>query len=422
MSVSDAETRARDVQELFAEPVLRCPHALFARLRAERPLLSLSDGADGPGVYLATRRADIEAICGDPETFSSTPDPAVYRWGALGPEFDEVFAGGGFRLPYTLVNSDPPKAQDYRRIVTEHLGFSRVAALEPRLSALLEPMLQALTPGVAVDFRLAVAVPFPIDAIGLVLGWDRSERDFVLRLTTQIITLVDPITPIETALEAARGLVEGQAHLIPKLEALRRGGNDGLLSAIANGATREGRALTLAESVSMAFTTIVAGNETSRNAILFAVFLLATRPDLWRRLQQDRSQVPAFVEEALRLASPAAVVPRTVTRDVELHGTRLPRGATVFIHWGSANRDERRLDRADEVDLDRPSVRGHLAFGFGLHHCAGLHLARKEIQLVVAGLLQRFAGARLVEGEDNGAFDPVFHVRQIGRLDLIFEA
>jgi cytochrome P450 len=142
---------------------------------------------------------------------------------------------------------------------------------------------------------------------------------------------------------------------------------------------------------------IVAGNETTRNLIGNSLFTLATRPDLFARLREDRSLIMPFVEESLRLDSPVQVLARAVLDDTTIEGCPLHRGDRVVFGLASANRDERVHDHPTEFRLDRPRARDHLAFGAGPHVCPGASLARLEATAVLEEVCDRIEAMRLAD-------------------------
>jgi cytochrome P450 len=362
--------------ELFNPENLRCPYSVWKRLRTEQPVLRCPLPGTDKWIYIVSRRQDIEYVCSNPALFSSTHDPDVYRWGQLPPEFDPVFEDGGFRLPLTLVNTDPPVSQFWRRIITEALKPGAVKAMKPDLQGLIDSLLDALPLDEIVDFKRDFAVPFPIDTITYVLGLPREDRDFIFEFTNEIIKMVDPVTPLEIAMDAARAVVHGEKYLAPKVLEYRERPLDNLLSAVSNTRYESGELLSMEDALSVTFTTVVAGNETSRNTIVYAVYQLAKRREIWDALKENPDAVPTFVEEALRQASPAAAVPRRATCDTEVAGVPIPEGSSLFLLWGSANHDEEVVQRPEMIDLTRSDARRHMAFGFGVHHCAGIHLAK----------------------------------------------
>jgi cytochrome P450 len=143
--------------------------------------------------------------------------------------------------------------------------------------------------------------------------------------------------------------------------------------------------------LSMLTLILVAGNETTTTLIGNAVVELMEHPDQLARLRADPSLLDTAVEETLRFASPVQFDPRRVTRDIELHGHKIPENAMVLSWLGSANRDEAVFERADVFDVGRPKG-PHLALGFGVHYCLGANLARLEAEVALGALLARTRG------------------------------
>jgi cytochrome P450 len=148
---------------------------------------------------------------------------------------------------------------------------------------------------------------------------------------------------------------------------------------------------TLTRDEALLYTTVVsgAGNETTTRLIGWAGKVLADFPDERRTLVEDPSLIPNAIEELLRFEGPAPHVARYVTKDVEYHGQTVPEGNVMLMLNGSANRDERKFPDPDRFDVHR-EVKGHLAFGFGLHFCLGAALARLEGRVALEEVLRRF--------------------------------
>jgi cytochrome P450 len=157
----------------------------------------------------------------------------------------------------------------------------------------------------------------------------------------------------------------------------------------------EGDQLSDDELVGMALLLLVAGHETTSNLIGNAVYLLSRWPDQRKRLLDDPAQLPAVVEEVLRMASPAATTTyRVTTRPITLGGTTIPAGEQVLISLLAVNRDPERFTDPDTFVLDRGDG-GHLAFGHGIHFCLGAPLARLEAQVALGRLLARYPDIQL---------------------------
>ena len=145
------------------------------------------------------------------------------------------------------------------------------------------------------------------------------------------------------------------------------------------------------------------------------MLLLCRNPELQQELRGHPGRIRTFVEETLRVEAPVQGLPRLVTRNTELGGTALEAGSIVMLRFGAANRDEREFEDPDVVDIDRPKAGRQLAFGSGIHHCIGAPLARQELNLGFAALLDAFDGFRLADGADPAA-EPSFILRNLPRL------
>jgi cytochrome P450 len=163
----------------------------------------------------------------------------------------------------------------------------------------------------------------------------------------------------------------------------------------------------------------VAGHETTANMLGLGTLALLRHPDQLALVRDDPAAVVGAVEELLRwLSVVQTAIPRTTTADVEIAGVRIPRGQMVFFSLPSGNRDPELLDAPDTLDIRRGST-GHLAFGYGVHHCLGAPLARMEMRIAFPALLRRFPGLRLAEPFDTldfRSFNFIYGLRSL-RVD-----
>ena len=143
------------------------------------------------------------------------------------------------------------------------------------------------------------------------------------------------------------------------------------------------------EGLVIMHTLLSAGGESTTSLLGSAIHMLALNPELQARLRDEPRLVAPFIEEALRLESPFRYHMRHATRATEVHGVPIAAGSTVLLFWGAANRDPAEYDRPDDVVLDRPAPKHHLAFGRGIHFCVGAPLARLEAEVVLTRLLAR---------------------------------
>jgi cytochrome P450 len=405
--------------EIFSPPNLSCPHATWAKLRDQCPVARVNLPGPEEGSFIVSRKVDIEFIGRHPEIFKSEADTRVWRWGGdLGPDFEPIFADGGYKLVHTIVTSDPPRAGKYRAIALEALSPVKVKSRATMLQALIDELIASMTESVPFDFREAFTVPLPLRAIIKVFGLPVADADFIYRFTCDHLSMVDLTTPLAVAQENARSLVSAQKYLAAKIEACRANPDDHFLSYVANWRDEDGNMLSMEEALSMAFVTLIGGNETTRNALSTAALLLARDRSLWDQLAADRSRVPVFCEEVVRYGSPAIMTPRQVAQDTELAGTPMRKGAAVYVLWGSGSHDEAYFEAPEQFRLDRKNGRNHTSFGAGVHHCAGIHLARAELTMSVSSWLDAFESIQLAVPAEQLRYEPMFAIRSLPKLPV----
>lgn len=395
---------------------LSFPGPGWALLRKEAPIFRMPIPGPAP-VFLASRKRDIEAIARDTKTFSSNPVPSVWRWGEFDPEIAEVFAESGYKVVQTLQASDPPMSLAYRRIAEEALNRKKVEALEPEITAIVDRLMAALPDGEAVNFVDTFSVPLPLEVICLILGMPYKDAAFLKFYSDEFTHLVDPVHPLPRAIEATRTIVKGYKYFAEMIARLQKAPEDNLASAIAN-ATIDGRPLSIEERLSMIHVLVIAGNETTRNALSSAMYVLATRPDLWARLKAEPAKVPDFIEEVLRVHAPAITTPRTVMEDTEIDGVALPKGSAVFVLWASAGQDEATFADPLTFDIDRKNKRSHVTFGMGVHHCVGSFLARAELAAALNRWLADFERVELAVPQEQVRYDAAFAFHALSDLPV----
>ena len=166
----------------------------------------------------------------------------------------------------------------------------------------------------------------------------------------------------------------------------------------------------------------VAGNETTRNTLMSGIVRLLDNPDQLQALKADESLIANAVEELLRYETPASSMWRVATREVELAGVRVPKGAAINLRLDSANRDEKTFADAEKFDIFRKNARDHFSFGApGVHRCLGQMLARKELCIAFPILLRRLTNLRLVPEKSDTHYWPGLLHRGIGKVHLAFD-
>ncbi len=300
----------------------------------------------------------------------------------------------GFATARNLIAADGEDHTQMRAIVNRGFTPRRIASREKRVREIVEECVGRIDRLPRFDLVEELAVPLPVTVISEMLGIEPERRaDFKHWSDAIIWNATGPgrLSPYNA--EFGRALV-GMIRYIRRVAAeRRRDPADDVISQIVGG--QDGSAgLSDREVFQFVTLLLVAGNETTTNLIGNTVHALLRHPDAAARVAADPSLVPLAIEETLRWDPPIQLVFRTVTEDVEVSGTRIPRGAIVAVLIGSSGRDERRFADPDRFDLDR-NPQGLLSFGFGKHFCLGASLARLEARTALEALAPRLPGLRL---------------------------
>jgi cytochrome P450 len=322
----------------------------------------------------------------DPAGFSSEGGGA--RSGG-GTTLDDLPRGIG---PGVMLNMmDPPRHDTIRLLVNKGMKPGTIARLEDGLRARTRAILDAVVPRGRCDFLRDVAAELPLQVTAALFGVPQADRHRIFEWTTAFVDYADRDLG-QSSERLARAAAELAAYGSELIAAKRARPGDDMLSiaihAAAPAALGPPRCLADAEILPLLSLLLVAGAETTRNAIAGGLLALIERPEQMDALRSDPSLLATAVEEILRWTAPTAYNRRTATRDVELGGQKLRAGDKVTHWYPSANRDETVF--ADPARFDvRRDPNPHLSFGHGVHHCLGASLARSEIRIVLEELLPR---------------------------------
>lgn len=263
-----------------------------------------------------------------------------------------------------------------------------MATLRHEVEDLAAAHIDAALTRTPVEFMDDIANAVPIRVVSKLIGFRNEDPDELLATafgSTAMLAATESVDEISALMERSLAVFGWMSEQL-----VDRAGDsaaDGILGAVIS-AVAAGDLDTLA-GLTIIHTLLSAGGESTTSLLGSAVHMLATMPDLQRRIRDDLTLVAPFVEEVLRLESPFRYHPRHVSRTTELCGVTVPAGSTIRLFGGAANRDPAEYDRPDEVVLDRPAPRHHLAFGRGIHLCVGAPLARLEAEVILTQFLQR---------------------------------
>jgi cytochrome P450 len=311
--------------------------------------------------YVLSRFDDVWRAVNDWQTFSS------------------VVAEADNFLPQ-MIYIDPARHTQLRALVSRAFTPKRVAEIEPRTRAVARQLMDGIVERGRCDLQHEYASVLPSVVIGTMIGIPDERIDDFRSWTDSFLEIQGP----QDYLDSLGKCYELFAELLAER---RRAPHDDLMSALL-AAEVDGERLSEEEVLGFCFLLVLAGNDTTASLIGSGTVLLANDPEQRAMLVRDPSLWANAVEEINRLESPAQVLPRTTTRDVELHGTVIPSGSRVMLVWGSANHDEREFPEPERFDIHR-EITKHLAFGHGTHYCLGSNLARLEARVAFEELHTR---------------------------------
>jgi len=364
----------------------------FKRLRDEAPVHYCAESFFGP-YWSVTRYDDIMSVDTSHDLFSSEPTIVIQD-----PEED-------FTLPM-FIAMDRPKHDEQRMVVAPVAGPQNLRNFEPMIRERTIDVLEHLPVGESFDWVENVSIELTTRMLATLFDFpfeERSKLTYWSDASTAIpgMGLVDSEEHRQQimlqCLEYFTGLWNERVNAPP--------GND-LISMLAHGeATRNMPPL---EYLGNLVLLIVGGNDTTRNTMSASVLNLANNPDQYRKLVADQDLIPSMVAETIRWQTPLAYMRRTAKIDTVLGGQQIKAGDKVIMWYISGNRDERVFERPDSFIIDRPDVRKHLSFGFGIHRCMGNRLAELQLKILWEEILKRFDRIEVV-GEPERTISSFVH-------------
>jgi cytochrome P450 len=368
--------------------------AVYAELRERFPVYHTDSN-----IWVISRFDDVKAVQSSPDVFSSRPNPyegdSAPSDADMKPEVIERLMALAAGIPVdmnemasakTIAAADPPQHTRMRRIVSRGFTPPRIKEMATAISTIVDRCLSGVGDMPSFDVVERLAVPLPVEMICHILGIDQSEYGRAKRWSDAFAAAAGAefTSPAERNELMLSTIKEFSTYFVPLIEARRTEPRNDLVSAMV--AAIDNESLSNVETLMVAITIMVAGNETSTNLIGNTVVELLTNPDQLQLLLDDPSLLPNAVDEANRLTAPIQFAFREATEETEVAGTTIPKGAIIALHMAAANRDPRRFDDPDRFLITRPAAK-NLSFGHGIHFCLGAHLAGQEVRAAVGGLL-----------------------------------
>jgi cytochrome P450 family 142 subfamily A polypeptide 1 len=366
------------------------------------------------GLWLVTKFEDVAYVSKDQELFTS----------ARGVRPDNPTRLG-------LIDEAEPRHTRLRNLINRGFTPRMVHRLEIAFRGITTEAIDGIAKQGECDFVADVAVPLPILLIAEMIGIRREDRERFHDWSDRMIAADGNTHDPEIMRRATLAFMEYSAYVTAIIEDRRNKPRDDLVSVLV-GAKDEGlltrfevtelpgalgdEHIELAndELIMLLVLLLVAGNETTRNALSGGMQLLIENPDERRKLIDDPTLIRSAVEEMVRLVSPVHSFARTVTRDTELRGRKLAQGQKVLLLYPSANRDADVFEEPDRFRVERNPH--HLGFGVGNHFCLGANLARMEMRVAFQELLRRIPDMEY--GEDGPVLKPSALVRSCVRMQV----
>lgn len=373
--------------------VVRNPFPRYRELLAESPVhvgaVHFGFGADAddvdemadmvnPNNVTVFGYDEVSQVFRDNETFSSS-----------------VYSGVmGMVMGRTILEMDEPEHRVHRALVAPAFRSKMLARWESELvSAVVDELIDGFIEDGHADLVRRLTFNFPTMVIARLLGLPR--QDYV-RFQRWAVELTSVAANWDRGVQASQNLRDYFATI---MEQRRSRPDDDLITELCK-VEVDGERLSDEEIFSFLRLLLPAGVETTYRATGSLLFGLLTNPDQLRAVEADRDLLPQAIEETVRWEPPVALVLRTAARDTELGGVPVAQGSDIALMLGAANHDERRFDHPDDFDIWRSSKQ-HVGFGFGVHVCLGMHLARMEARVAVNRVLDRLGDLHLDPGPDD---------------------
>ena len=383
------------------------------------------------GMYMITGHPEAMAVYGDPATFpenapaSGTFSSCNVVCGSFvkfsvpmeGDDVSDIIAKYRHELPFSdqLPSFDPPNHTAHRHLLMRLITPKRLKENEDFMWQFADRLIDAFSDEGSFEMVGSYAEPFTLTVIADLEGVPESDHSlFRERLSTAHKDVGHK--PLEFLYDRFNEYIEDR----------RQTPRNDVLTGLATATFPDGSTPEAKDAALIAANLFAGGQETTVRLLSFALRMLGERPDLQASVREDRARIPNFIEETLRLESPLRAQFRLARVATELAGVEIPAGGSIMLIPGACNRDPRVFVHPDEFDIDRPNARQHIAFGHGIHTCAGAPLARAEGRVTINRFLDRTADIAISEkvhgpaGSRRYEYLPTFFLRGLESLNLDF--
>jgi cytochrome P450 len=395
-------------------PVLRdvrrqCPvgEGSVASVFPEMARLGQSMAPDGPTTLAAYSHDAVMEVLRNCDHFSSA----------------EFYAPLSSAIGHSILGMDEPEHRRMRLLVQSAFSKREMERWRP---AIIEPVVDEHFDRIVgwgrCELQAEIGATIPVHTIAAAIGLPRSERGRFFDLG---VTMTSPVVSQEARLAAAAALGD---YVAPLVEQRRREHTDDLIGVLVNArvppeVARSGldeRPLSDEEIATFVRVLVVAGSATTYRAYGVLLFHLLTNTEQLAQVRADPSLRHNAIEEAIRIDQPLATIGRVAVADTEVQGVTIPAGSRVDLSIGAANHDSEQWVDPDRFDIHRDRVDRHLSFGFGVHRCLGVHLARAELEVMLDRTLTRLPGLRL-DPTAKDVYITGVGLRVVSRLPALYD-
>jgi len=380
VTVTTTNSAAHDVDP-FSDAFLTDPYPGHALVREAGPVVHL----DRYGIWATGRHDVVRRALLDPGTFCSGAGVGISDFRKEPP----------WRPPSLLLEADPPEHTRARRVVAGVLSAAAMRRLEERFSEAADAIVAPLARSGPFDAMAELAIAYPLSVFADAVGLPVAGRENLLAYARMVFNTFGPRNERFTAALADAGPTRDwiAAHCLPENLSPDGMGAQIHARAAAEGFTRDEAAMLVRSFLS-------AGVDTTVHGLGNALWCLATHPDQFARLRADPALARGAFEEVLRFEAPVQTFFRTTTSAVDVDGVALEAGSKILLLLAAANRDPRQWTDPDTFDIGRP-VTGQLGFGFGIHVCVGMAMARLEGTAVLEALARHTTAVSLAGAPDR---------------------
>ncbi|MBF6474665.1 MULTISPECIES: cytochrome P450 [Nocardia] len=417
-----------DSVDYFTDPALvPDPHPYFDHLRAKCPVTQESRY----GVYAVTGYEESTAVLKNADVFSSAiavggPFPPL-PFEVEGEDITELIEQHRDQLPMFehMVTMDPPQHTYARSLLNRLLTPARLKENEDFMWRLADRQLDEFLERGRCEFLAEYAKPFSLLVVADMLGVPEEDHE-AFRIALGAERPGSRVGAIDNEIVSSNPLEWLDEKFSSYISDRRREPRDDVLTSLALAKYPDGSTPEVIDVVRSATFLFAAGQETTAKLLSASLRILGDHPEVQARLRADRSLIPVFIEETLRMDSPVKSGFRLAKRATTIGDTDIPVGSTVMFCPGAANRDPRRFEDPHEFRLDRPNFREHMAFGRGVHSCPGGPLARVEGRVSIERILDRMLDISIdadrhgPAGQRDYTYEPTFILRGLTELHITF--